>query len=141
MLGKMPSIFVKKGRKGDIKQICQNFKDSGKDIPRFASVFDLKHKIPLYSAYKIKTEKDWYLPKKDKKEASEIWKYEPQLEDASYPISMMMIGDLNKVVNGKKPIQKKDIVNQPTDEDYESSRWEKGHLFPRAYNVMISVFF
>lgn len=68
---------------------------------------------------------------------SGVWKYEPQLENGEYPKSMMTINNLNKAVGTTRKIMKRDIVNQATDEDYQSSRWEKGHLFPKAYNVII----
>ena len=116
-------IRIKEERKKDIKYICQGYKDHA----RFASVFDTRFRIPVYSAYQIKK-----LNGKVKEEGgSTTWKYEPQLENKDYN-QMGMIGKLG--------LNQNQVKNQATDEEYEHSGWDKGHLFPNAYNVSMLVF-
>ena len=100
----------------------------GKD--RFASVFDKKFHIPLYSAYKIVIS-----GKKSKETQSATWKIEPQLEDKVRSDEMMMIGDYKKLINNKAV----EIKNQAVDKDYENSGWERGHLFPKAYAARLTL--
>ena len=117
--GKPPSLIMKIKRRADIKHICQMYKSE----ERFASVFDKKFHIPLYSAYKIA------ISGKEAVKSSKTWKIEPQLEDDKVENDeMIMIGDYKKLIN-----------NQAVHDDYENSGWERGHLFPKAYTVRLTL--
>ena len=136
-----PSVSIKVERVANIKQICQMYKDTA----RFASVFDTKLKIPVYSAYQIKSKTDlvgkWAPPENKDRKESATWKYEPRLENEKFPSSMLMIRDLTTAAGKLDPkitFRLENVKNQPTSKDYTSSRWEIGHLFPKAHNVNIT---
>ena len=117
-----PTLFVEEEYKKHFKHICQLYENK----LRFASVFDMDFRIPFYSAYQIKTNGIYM-----KGSVSKIWKYEPQLESDTIK-EMRRIGKTNLKYQSK-------VKNQATDEEYEDSGWDKGHLFPNSYNVSMLV--
>ena len=124
-----PIIRIKEERKKDIKYICQAYWRR----VRFASVFDTHFRIPVYSAYQIKTVGS----SRDKKgTTSKTWKYEPQLENLKYKVMLT-----TKQIKILSELTQDDIKNQATFNDYEYSGWDKGHLFPNSYIVSTSAFF
>ncbi|XP_017571515.1 endonuclease domain-containing 1 protein-like [Pygocentrus nattereri] len=95
------------------QQICQHFKDK----ERYATLYDTKSRIPVYSAY-------YYVGyhKVDKAE----WKIEPQLDDPDLGPNMERESTVKESVRGK---------NQALFADYASqTQYTRGHLYPRCYS-------
>ena len=119
--------------KSHIRHICQIYKSE----ERFASVFNTFYRIPVYSAYKLKGKEETIYKMEeegnDKEKDFQLssWKYEPQLEQNQKEPQMRMISEMN--------IQQKDVRKQATENDYKDSGWDKGHLFPKSYNVSFSM--
>ncbi|XP_036431129.1 endonuclease domain-containing 1 protein-like [Colossoma macropomum] len=108
---------VLKGKK--YKQICQRWEGQY----RYATLYDTKSRIPVYSAY------TFYL--KDHVKRNNDWKVEPQLDLPLKPENSNMISesDMNASVTSK-------FKNQALVKDYRqdnSGNITKGHLFPRSY--------
>ena len=134
-LGNPPTLFVEGFWRSNIKHICQIYKNA----ERFASVFNTFYRIPVYSAYKLKTTKEMknYVmeddEKNDKEKAvvnSSTWKYEPQLELNQNDPQMREMVEI-------KNLKEKDVRKQATGSEYANSGWDKGHLFPNSYNVSL----
>uniref|UniRef100_A0A3Q2P653 Endonuclease domain-containing 1 protein n=1 Tax=Fundulus heteroclitus TaxID=8078 RepID=A0A3Q2P653_FUNHE len=96
----------------DSQPICQKYKNK----MRFATLYDRKHLVALYSAYIVS------LPEENKKLEDEVWMYEPQLTDANGNQEM-------------QPLELKDQFNEQASlQDYrESSFYTKGHLVPKQH--------
>ncbi|XP_012715136.3 endonuclease domain-containing 1 protein [Fundulus heteroclitus] len=96
----------------DSQPICQKYKNK----MRFATLYDRKHLVALYSAYIVS------LPEENKKLKDEVWMYEPQLTDANGQQEM-------------HPLELKDQFNEQASlQDYrESSFYTKGHLVPKQH--------
>lgn len=92
------------------KSICQKYKNKY----HFATLYDTKNKIPVYSAYKLTTFCRDRLPNRPNK-----WFMEPQLENMNNPSEMTM---------GMKKVK-----HQASNEDYTDMRYNRGHLYPRFY--------
>ncbi|XP_071315664.1 uncharacterized protein [Trachinotus anak] len=92
------------------KPICQTYNNTR----RFVTLYDIKNKIPVFSANKYRGEKDRGRPRKR-------WRIEPQLENEHED-------NMRNVVKGK-------IYNyQAGDVDYRNNRaFDRGHLFPSSY--------
>ncbi|KAF7711054.1 endonuclease domain-containing 1 protein-like [Silurus meridionalis] len=109
-----PTVF--KGNQ--YKRICQRWENEY----RFATLYDTKNRIPIYSAYKytgINAPPRKYV----------TWKNEPQLENPSDTANMKEIkGDEIDV-----------YYNQAVNRDYAESntindiKYTRGHVFPRQY--------
>ncbi|XP_046717721.1 endonuclease domain-containing 1 protein-like isoform X2 [Silurus meridionalis] len=128
-----PLLFIKDSEdkivtptvlKGDeYKQICQRWKN----MYRFATLYDTKQRIPVYSAF-IFTDQN------NKRNGE--WKNEPQLENPSYTANMKKI-----------TVDEIDVYyNQAVDRDYAESntindiKYTRGHVFPRQYAAADSTF-
>nr|XP_023666610.1 endonuclease domain-containing 1 protein-like [Paramormyrops kingsleyae] len=94
------------------KAICQFYKNKY----RFATLYDVNNKIPLFSAYK-------FVGKGDTKRKPEPWFIEPQLDDCNEK-SMSNPGKVEKRGN-----------NQALSENYKENNqvYHRGHLFPRQH--------
>ncbi|XP_053087642.1 endonuclease domain-containing 1 protein [Pangasianodon hypophthalmus] len=108
----IPTIFP-----GDqYKKICQRWKNEY----RFATVYDTKRRIPVYSAYTFL--------QKGKTKRHKKWKIEPQLENIEeYKEKKEMMDsptDEETVRN---------IINQAVKSDYNVSSYTRGHVFPCSF--------
>ncbi|XP_008299718.1 uncharacterized protein LOC103371990 [Stegastes partitus] len=93
------------------KVICQTFMDQR----RFLTLYDIKKRIPVFSAYKYKGEQDKGRPKTP-------WRTEPQLEERN------------------DNMRDDQYINQASNADYKTDnkqRYNRGHLFPvsHAFNT------
>ncbi|XP_047669361.1 endonuclease domain-containing 1 protein-like [Tachysurus fulvidraco] len=99
------------------KQICQCLNNTY----TFATLYDMKNRIPVYSAYTFSGEKQT--------DRNEVWKNEPQLENISNGPEMRKISD--DEMDG--------FFHQAVNRDYiESGKYTKmyytrGHVFPNQY--------
>lgn len=85
------------------KPVCQTYKN----MRRFFTLYDIKNRIPVFSAYKFKGEEDTGRPHKR-------WMMEPQLEDRN----------INNMMDEK-------YLNQAYNYDYTNIKdYNRGHLFP-----------
>ncbi|KAM8748324.1 uncharacterized protein AB9X84_016055 [Acanthopagrus schlegelii] len=92
------------------KPICQTFENER----RFLTLYDIKNKIPVFSAYKYRGNGEGRRPQT-------WWKIEPQLENEDD--TNMIVGDKNKTYN-----------NQAGNTDYRNNRqFDRGHLFPSSH--------
>ncbi|XP_026224985.1 uncharacterized protein LOC113168210 [Anabas testudineus] len=92
------------------KPICQTYMNKR----RFVTLYDIKNRIPVFSAIK-------YRGQHDSRRPQNRWKIEPQLEKADYDKNMLDDkGSINKHQAGKM--------------DYRNNRtFDRGHLLPSAY--------
>ncbi|KAF7650898.1 hypothetical protein LDENG_00118970 [Lucifuga dentata] len=91
------------------KPICQTFENKR----RFVTLYDIRNKIPVFSAYKFIG---------SKVNSPDTWKIEPQLED---------IRD-DKNMKGNK--EGKTLNNQAQNVNYDNKLgWDRGHLFPVSH--------
>ncbi|XP_066574763.1 endonuclease domain-containing 1 protein [Amia ocellicauda] len=93
------------------KQICQFYNNA----VRFATLYDTKRRIPVYSAY-VFEDVSCQEPR-----PTPTWMIEPQLVDEKLQKNMMTAGQL------KNPAV---MQSQAVIEDYENSGFDKGHLVP-----------
>ncbi|KAG9261647.1 endonuclease domain-containing 1 protein-like [Astyanax mexicanus] len=95
------------------RQICQFYKGDY----RFATLYDTKFKIPVYSAYTYS-----FTESGDIKGPWD-WKIEPQLDDP------------NKGEDMKTEEEEKELGYrfQAQKKDYENTSYTMGHVFPRSY--------
>ncbi|KAF3698076.1 Endonuclease domain-containing 1 protein [Channa argus] len=94
------------------KIICQTYKNTR----RFVTLYDIKNKIPVFSAYRYRGEGPLDEDKRRPKNVS--WKIEPQLEERE-SISNMW-DDVYK--------------NQASNNDYKNTTiYDRGHLFPCSH--------
>ncbi|KAI5613748.1 endonuclease domain-containing 1 protein-like [Silurus asotus] len=91
------------------KRICQRWENEY----RFATLYDTKNRIPVYSAYKYIGER--------KTVRNKDWKNEPQLESRSYTADMKEITDA----------EMDEYYNQAVNRDY--IEYTRGHVFPCGY--------
>ncbi|XP_073342656.1 endonuclease domain-containing 1 protein-like [Pagrus major] len=101
-------------KKAGYQPICQRYKHKY----RFASLYHLQGRTPLYSAYNITFEKG-------KKRPPPNWKYEPQLAFPKDSPDMQPF-------SSKTPKRVK--KSQAVREDYKNSNYTKGHLNPSMHN-------
>nr|XP_054603320.1 endonuclease domain-containing 1 protein isoform X2 [Nothobranchius furzeri] len=93
------------------KLICQTYNNK----PRFVTLYDVRNKIPVFSAYK-------YVGEKDRKRPKSKWKIEPQLENENLGKNMMT-KEKNQI-----------YMQQGVDTDYRSNGTvDRGHIFPSSY--------
>ncbi|KAG9262140.1 endonuclease domain-containing 1 protein-like [Astyanax mexicanus] len=124
---KCPEFFVKNQHSHEVdpptllkgnqfKCICQRWK--GKY--RYATLYDIKRRIPIYSAYKFEGKKD--IPRNGN------WKTEPQLDEGLKPE--------NREMREMRPAQEEKLPfkNQARNNDYpRAGAYTRGHLFPNSY--------
>ncbi|KAI3375997.1 hypothetical protein L3Q82_016526, partial [Scortum barcoo] len=92
------------------KPICQTFEN----VRKFVTLYDIKNRIPVFSAYKYRGDSGEKRPKN-------TWKIEPQLENEDD--KNMMIGE-----------KYKNYINQAGNADYHlNRRFDRGHLIPSSY--------
>ncbi|XP_053083524.1 endonuclease domain-containing 1 protein-like [Pangasianodon hypophthalmus] len=108
----IPTIFP-----GDqYRMICQRWKNKY----RFATVYDTKRRIPVYSAYTFLQE--------GKTKRSKVWKIEPQLENIKeYKKKKEMMDSPRDEKTARN------IINQAVNSDYTNSSYTRGHVFPRSF--------
>ncbi|KAK2857390.1 hypothetical protein Q7C36_005310 [Tachysurus vachellii] len=96
------------------KQICQRLNN----LYTFATLYDTKNRIPVYSAYTFSGGDPTLIRKEE-------WKNEPQLENKSNGPEMREI--TNDEMDG--------FVHQAVNRDYKDSRipYTRGHVFPNQY--------
>ncbi|KAM4713868.1 endonuclease domain-containing 1 protein-like [Anableps anableps] len=93
------------------KPICQTYRNQ----KRFATLYDVQNRIPVFSAFRFVGEVHRRRPKS-------IWKIEPQLENETGGKNMIY-GDKNKT-----------YIYQAGNVDYKSNRtFDRGHIFPSSY--------
>ncbi|XP_060724972.1 endonuclease domain-containing 1 protein-like [Tachysurus vachellii] len=104
-----PTVF--KG--SQYKQICQLLNNNY----TFATLYDTKNRIPVYSAYTFSGRNQTF--------KNNEWKNEPQLENKSNGPEMREI--TNDEMDG--------FVHQAVNRDYKDSRipYTRGHVFPNQY--------
>ncbi|XP_049922831.1 uncharacterized protein LOC126403969 isoform X1 [Epinephelus moara] len=92
------------------KPICQTFENER----RFVTLYDIRNKIPVFSAYKYKGGVG--------NRPSNDWKIEPQLEEEEEDENMMLV-DKNKT-----------YIHQAGNIDYRRNGvFDRGHLFPSSH--------
>ncbi|CAI5681849.1 endonuclease domain-containing 1 protein [Oreochromis niloticus] len=93
------------------KPICQTYKNKR----RFLTLYDIKNKIPVFSAYK-------YIGDVAIKRPRSHWQIEPQLENENDSNNMRR-KDKEKIYN-----------HQAVDIDFKSNgTYDKGHIFPSSH--------
>ncbi|XP_076134868.1 endonuclease domain-containing 1 protein-like [Alosa pseudoharengus] len=97
------------------KQICQRY---GK-AHRYATLYDIKNRIPVYSAYTFAGYKSI-----DRKGS---WMIEPQIDEPGASTQKDM------TTSDKVPLKLRG-VNQALPKDYEHSGYQIGHLYPHCHN-------
>ncbi|XP_066563275.1 endonuclease domain-containing 1 protein [Amia ocellicauda] len=96
---------------GQHVRICQRLQNQY----HYATLFDPKSKIPVYSAYKLETGS----------KGERTWHYEPQVNDSNSEERNML---------EYKPGD--EIKHQAREEDYKTTiQYNKGHLNPFSHNV------
>ncbi|KAL0970667.1 hypothetical protein UPYG_G00245440 [Umbra pygmaea] len=85
-------------------------------IYRFATLYDIKNKIPVFSAYTYNGIGGKSIPRP-------AWKIEPQLDQQIYPNMALA----NRWINYRHQAVKKDYASA------ENSNLSKGHMFPKAF--------
>ncbi|XP_034170456.2 uncharacterized protein LOC113523687 [Pangasianodon hypophthalmus] len=108
----IPTIFPE----DQYRMICQRWKNKY----RFATVYDTKRRIPVYSAYTFL--------QKGKTTRSKVWKIEPQLENIKEYEEKKEMMDSPR---DEKTVRK--IINQAVNSDYSNSSYTRGHVFPRSF--------
>ncbi|XP_027034333.2 endonuclease domain-containing 1 protein-like isoform X3 [Tachysurus fulvidraco] len=108
-----PTVF--KG--SQYKQICQRLNY----IYTFATLYDTKNRIPVYSAYTFSGEKQAL-------DQEEVWKNEPQLENMSNCPEMRNMREITDV-------EMDEYFHQAVSRDYMESiiPYTRGHVFPNQY--------
>uniref|UniRef100_A0A8B9R558 Uncharacterized protein n=1 Tax=Astyanax mexicanus TaxID=7994 RepID=A0A8B9R558_ASTMX len=100
------------------KQICQFYEGEY----TFATLYDTKRRIPVYSAYTYTESPDQPFSK-----TRDYWKIEPQLDDKWADREMKQL----------KPEEEERLWNQAQNKDYTETRqnqtYTRGHVFPRSY--------
>lgn len=93
-------------------RICQKYKNEY----RYATLYDTKNKIPVYSAYKYERKEDCKVKRPDI-----TWMIEPQIGNK----------DAGKEMTLQNKMPKSDL--QAYNSYYEGSRYDKGHLYPHCH--------
>ncbi|XP_028828303.1 endonuclease domain-containing 1 protein-like [Denticeps clupeoides] len=106
-----PTILTDNQDPDRYKQICQRYSSQY----RYATLYDTKNKIPVYSAYK-------YTGQGNVTRRS-TWKIEPQLDNVTASPNMSSESSVNASIRG---------TNQSLNKDFNSTlpHYEKGHLYP-----------
>ncbi|KAI4871363.1 hypothetical protein NFI96_032632, partial [Prochilodus magdalenae] len=109
-----PTVLSDPNNPQRYQQICQRFDNAY----RYATLYDTRSRIPVYSAY-------YYVGYH--KVTTADWKIEPQLDDPNLGPDMAREETVEKHVRGK---------NQALYDDYVSptSQYTRGHLYPRCYS-------
>ncbi|XP_029111961.1 endonuclease domain-containing 1 protein [Scleropages formosus] len=116
---KCPQFFAKSGKTPTIfqgshyKQICQRLNNQYK----YATLYDTKKRIPVYSAYK-------YVATKNCTRRT-TWDIEPQLDDSTAGAEMGPESRVDRNVRG---------LNQALNNDYDGSGFDRGYLYPVLQN-------
>ncbi|XP_029918117.1 endonuclease domain-containing 1 protein-like [Myripristis murdjan] len=97
------------------RPICQRYKNQY----RFASLYHLQRRTPLYSAYTL-------TPAAGKRPKN-IWKYEPQLAFSRDSAEM-------RPFPKNRPVSQNVIESQAVLLDYKNSTYTKGHLNPSSHH-------
>ncbi|KTF81733.1 hypothetical protein cypCar_00044405 [Cyprinus carpio] len=112
-------FFFKKteptGMDQNAKKICQCMSD----VPYYATLYSVHHRIPLYSAYRFDLD-----CKKDSG-SSNIWYLEPQISEPNSE-TQCMVSEKQKLQNNYK-------LNQAISSDYTKSGYDRGHLNPNSF--------
>lgn len=99
------------------KYICQLYKNNY----RFASLYSLQNRIPVYSAYTAAvTCEDFH-------RTTANWFIEPQISEEDSNLNAM------SKEQDFKPKDYRTRAKQARNVDYQNSGYDKGHLFPRSY--------
>ncbi|KAL0970060.1 hypothetical protein UPYG_G00236610 [Umbra pygmaea] len=110
--GLHPTILSDSTNNNRYQQICQCLLDNNNKPQYFyATLYDTKNKIPVYSAYELQHAD---VDRKD------YWYVEPQLDGGSH----VCMGGLNQIPSNNRG------DHQALNRDYESSGFDKGHLYP-----------
>lgn len=116
--GRIPEGFPEDGN-NDIMTICQRYKGTY----RFATLYSVRHRIPIYSAYVLESSPA------GKRPMPKVWFIEPQ-------------------VSNKKNTKEKDMKKEGTKKDYSKAQtvnsdmkvvngihvYDRGHLSPSSYH-------
>ncbi|XP_007565882.1 endonuclease domain-containing 1 protein-like [Poecilia formosa] len=97
----------------DYRHICQLYHNAY----RFATLYDIKYRTPLYSAYKLHSP-DGKRPRPD-------WMIEPQLANSKGDKSMKYIKNPDQNVK----------ESQAVNDDYTNSGFTRGHLAPSSHQA------
>ncbi|XP_014860067.1 PREDICTED: endonuclease domain-containing 1 protein-like [Poecilia mexicana] len=97
----------------DYRHICQLYHNAY----RFATLYNIKYRTPLYSAYKLHSP-DGKRPRPD-------WMIEPQLANSKGDKSMMYIKNPDQNVK----------ESQAVNDDYTNSGFTRGHLAPSSHQA------
>ncbi|XP_043914237.1 endonuclease domain-containing 1 protein-like isoform X2 [Protopterus annectens] len=115
-----PSGFIPRNGDGRYKRICQTLHNKR----YFATLYDTKYRIPVYSAY-LPDKPDGN--KRPPRPNSRDWFYEPEFSNGSHEPNMMQKKDI-------RPEDMQNIIkNQAVDEDYKNSNYTRGHLSPYCH--------
>ncbi|XP_027034332.2 endonuclease domain-containing 1 protein-like isoform X2 [Tachysurus fulvidraco] len=102
------------------KQICQCLNN----LYTFATLYDMKNRIPVYSAYTFSGER--------RTVRNNVWKNEPQLEKISNRPEMRNMREITDV-------EMDEYFHQAVNRDYNESNistnisYTRGHVFPKLY--------
>ncbi|XP_026798719.3 endonuclease domain-containing 1 protein [Pangasianodon hypophthalmus] len=108
----IPTVLQDPSDNNRYKQICQCLLDQNEKPQYFyATLYDTKNKIPVYSAYEFR--------RADVKRVDR-WYVEPQLDGANLAC-MASQGNIPSTNRGQR---------QALNTDYEGSDYDRGHLFP-----------
>ncbi|GAA6088967.1 endonuclease domain-containing 1 protein [Tachysurus ichikawai] len=107
----IPTILHDPSDKYRYEQICQCLLDQNGPKYFYATLYDTRNKIPVYSAYEFNHATV---------NRTDRWYVEPQLDDGNI-ICMATQSNINSPSRGKR---------QALNSDYEGSGYDKGHLFP-----------
>uniref|UniRef100_A0A8C1FVT8 Endonuclease domain-containing 1 protein n=1 Tax=Cyprinus carpio carpio TaxID=630221 RepID=A0A8C1FVT8_CYPCA len=124
-------FFFKKteptGMDQNAKKICQCMSD----VPYYATLYSVHHRIPLYSAYRFDLD-----CKKDSG-SSNIWYLEPQVCTSRSNKRLSLISEPNSetqcMVSEKQKLQNNYKLNQAISSDYTKSGYDRGHLNPNSF--------
>ncbi|XP_030265151.1 endonuclease domain-containing 1 protein-like isoform X2 [Sparus aurata] len=103
-------------------RICQRYGEGSNSKFHFATLYDTKHRIAVYSAYVIE------LPMNGGQD-SRLWLIEPQLVDTTWKGEMEEERILKQEHSGID-LGKKQALN----EDYKESVFDRGHLNPNGHH-------
>ncbi|XP_066515967.1 endonuclease domain-containing 1 protein [Hoplias malabaricus] len=110
--GLPPTVLEDKLDNNRYQQICQCLLDQNEKPEYFyATLYDTRNKIPVYSAYEFH---------RAEVERDDRWYVEPQLDGGT----LQCMGGQNKIPMANRG------QHQALNKDYDSSGYDKGHLFP-----------
>ncbi|XP_029604954.1 endonuclease domain-containing 1 protein [Salmo trutta] len=111
-----PTILVDPQNQDRYKKICQR-RDINNRNYEFATLYDTLNKIPVFSAYRVRT--------KTSTNRNENWYIEPQLDNSK-----------DNSFQGTEKLGRDGAtmgIHQALKEDYKNSGYDKGHLFPVSH--------